>query len=182
MNSGIPVTGLITAPSVTLPTLDVGVFNPWTDTITIEGTKYSGVLFREFGFHAQAGRILKILLHADGVLTVGVLTVEQVENVTPNPWRETVLDQLASYALDAPIDMAPADVLAKVIDMAITIAVDPRLGNPPLDGAAAVHAMAKRLLDMAESAGQVVTIENHSVTPLAMGNYVPVVTVREKRT
>ena len=54
-----------------LPTLDVDPFDPWTDTINIEGTRYSGALFRAgFGINAIAGQVLRIDRHDNGVVTV----------------------------------------------------------------------------------------------------------------
>lgn len=53
------------------PTLAVGDFDPLTDTITIEGTRYSGVLFRDgFGLGAIIGQVLRIDKHDNGVVTV----------------------------------------------------------------------------------------------------------------
>lgn len=50
------------------PTLDVGRFDAMTDTIVIEGTKFSGELFRGF---AMVGHVLRIEKRAeDGVVTV----------------------------------------------------------------------------------------------------------------
>lgn len=48
----------------------------------------------------------------------------------PNPWKDAVLDQLASHAMDAPIDMPPADILKRVIDMAVTMETDPAISEP----------------------------------------------------
>jgi len=45
----------------TLPTLDVGEYDPWSDTIVIEGTRYAGELFRDgFGIKAPIGQVLRI--------------------------------------------------------------------------------------------------------------------------
>jgi len=56
---------------VKLPTLNVGEFDPYTDTIVIEGTKYSGVMFREaFGIKAMVGQILRVDKREDGLVTV----------------------------------------------------------------------------------------------------------------
>ena len=53
------------------PTLDVGEFDPTTDTIMIEETRYSGCLFREgFGIHAMIGQVIRIEKHENGVVTV----------------------------------------------------------------------------------------------------------------
>jgi hypothetical protein len=57
-------------PISSLPTLAVGPYDPATDTIEIEGTRYSGMLFRAFGFAAQIGKRLEIIRQADHVLTV----------------------------------------------------------------------------------------------------------------
>lgn len=52
-------------------TLDVGEYDPYTDTITIEGTRYAGALFRDgFGINAAVGQVLRIDKHEDGVVTV----------------------------------------------------------------------------------------------------------------
>lgn len=57
--------------AVELPTLDVGGFDPFTDTIVIEGTKYSGAMFRDaFGIKAMIGQIIRIESHEGGVVTV----------------------------------------------------------------------------------------------------------------
>jgi hypothetical protein len=56
-------------------------------------------------------------------------TPPQVEPA-PNPWKDAVLDQLASHAMDAPTDMPPADILKRVIDMAVTMATDPAISEP----------------------------------------------------
>lgn len=54
-----------------LPTLAVGPYDPVSDTILIEGTQYSGVLFREgYGFNAMAGQIHRIDRRDDGVVTI----------------------------------------------------------------------------------------------------------------
>ena len=56
---------------VTLPALDVGAYDPWTDTIRIEGTRYSGELFRAFGSAVVVGHVLRIESRTeDGVVTV----------------------------------------------------------------------------------------------------------------
>ena len=64
-----------------LPTLDVGAFDPFTDTIIIEGTKYVGALFRDgFGVNAMVGQILRIDKHENGVVTVTRLRDLEVPN------------------------------------------------------------------------------------------------------
>lgn len=57
---------------VTLPTLDIGEYDPWSDTIMIEGTRYSGGVFREgFGIRAQLGQKLRIdRREADGCIII----------------------------------------------------------------------------------------------------------------
>lgn len=52
--------------------LDVKAYDPKTDTIEIEGTRYSGVLFREFGcfFADKIGQILRVEKKENGVVTV----------------------------------------------------------------------------------------------------------------
>lgn len=59
------------AESVLLPTLDVGEFDPWTDSIQINGTRYAGTLFRELGcFNDTVGQVLRIDKKKDGLVTV----------------------------------------------------------------------------------------------------------------
>lgn len=54
-----------------LPTLDVGTYDPYTDTITIEGTRYAGVVFRDgFGINAIVGQTIRIDKHENGVVTI----------------------------------------------------------------------------------------------------------------
>jgi hypothetical protein len=55
---------------------------------------------------------------------------------------------------------------------------------PPLDRGRTVQAVqmhAQQLVDYARQLGLVVTITNEPQQPLAMGNYLPVVDVREAR-
>ena len=60
-----------TSWSNNIPELDVGEFDPMTDTITIEGTEYSGSLFRSgFGSEAAIGQVLRIDKRTDGIVTV----------------------------------------------------------------------------------------------------------------
>lgn len=42
------------------PTLNVGVYDPATDSIVIEGVKYSGDFFRAFGKSALIGAVLLV--------------------------------------------------------------------------------------------------------------------------
>lgn len=59
------------AAPVVLPSLDVQAYDPWTDTIVIEGTRYSGALFRDgFGFGAAIGQVLRIDQLKNGVVTI----------------------------------------------------------------------------------------------------------------
>lgn len=53
-------------------TLDVGQYDPERDQIEIEGTKYSGELFRAFGCNLKndAGKVLRIDEKKDGVVTI----------------------------------------------------------------------------------------------------------------
>lgn len=56
---------------LSLPTLDVGEHDPWTDTIVIEGTRYSGGLFRDgFGINALIGQVLRIDRRDDGCVII----------------------------------------------------------------------------------------------------------------
>ena len=52
--------------------LDVKDYDPWTDTITIEGTRYAGIFFRELGcsFPKMVGQILRIEKKENGLVTV----------------------------------------------------------------------------------------------------------------
>lgn len=52
-----------------LPTLDVGPYDPWTDTITIEGIRYAGELLRQFG-HAMIGSKVEIVSRSDGTVAL----------------------------------------------------------------------------------------------------------------
>jgi hypothetical protein len=71
-----------------LPTLDVCPFDPWNDTITIEGTRYAGQLFRSFGARlAKPGTLLRIESHQDGVLTVVKLLPSEVAAASANVTR-----------------------------------------------------------------------------------------------
>lgn len=53
-------------------TLDVGEYNSSDDSITIEGTKYAGSLFRELGFNflKNIGDVLQIVEKKDGTVTL----------------------------------------------------------------------------------------------------------------
>lgn len=53
--------------------LNVGQYDPQLDVIEIEGTKYSGEMFRGFGIDAMVGQVLRIDKREDGVITVTVL-------------------------------------------------------------------------------------------------------------
>lgn len=55
--------------TITLPSLDVGVFDPFQDSITIDGTIYSGNLFRSLGINAMIGQIIRIDKHENGLVT-----------------------------------------------------------------------------------------------------------------
>ena len=52
------------------PTLDVGKYDPFSDTIMIEGTKYAGDMFRALGINAMIGDVLRIDKHENNVITV----------------------------------------------------------------------------------------------------------------
>lgn len=55
----------------TLPTLDVGQYDPFSDTIVIEGTRYSGELFRDgYGLSACIGQVHRVDKREDGVVTI----------------------------------------------------------------------------------------------------------------
>ena len=71
---------------VVLPNLEVEQYDPYTDTIVIEGTKYSGQLLRDtFGSMADIGQIFQIVKHDNGVVTV--LRRYDLEN-NDNHWRK----------------------------------------------------------------------------------------------
>lgn len=51
--------------------LSIGLYDLWTDTIVIEGRKYSGAFFRQLGWPAQVGHVFRIdSIGRDGVLTL----------------------------------------------------------------------------------------------------------------
>ena len=51
--------------------LAVGEYDPHTDTIVIEGTRYSGALFRDgLGINSMIGQVIRIDRHENGVVTV----------------------------------------------------------------------------------------------------------------
>ena len=60
-----------------LQTLDVKPYDPYSDVIEIEGIKYSGCLFREFGMKELVGQILIIERKEDGVITIKLLPLIQ---------------------------------------------------------------------------------------------------------
>ena len=53
-----------------LPTLAVDRFNPWKDTIEIEGVVYSGELFRAGGFGGAVGKCFCITSRDNEVVTI----------------------------------------------------------------------------------------------------------------
>ena len=55
-----------------------------------------------------------------------------LQEQAPNPWKEAVLDQLAFHAMDAPINMPPADILKRIIDVSVTMATDPAITQQPV--------------------------------------------------
>lgn len=50
--------------------LDVKPYDAEQDVMTIEGIRYSGELFRELGFSAQVGQLLRVVERTDGVVTL----------------------------------------------------------------------------------------------------------------
>ena len=54
----------------------------------------------------------------------------QATEPAPNPWKDAVLNQIAAHCMDAPLNMPPADILKRVIDMAVTMATDPAISEP----------------------------------------------------
>ena len=64
-----------------METLDIGGYDPYTDTIIIEGTRYSGFLFRAgFGINAMIGQVLRIDKHEDGIVTITRLRDLEAQN------------------------------------------------------------------------------------------------------
>ena len=58
-------------PVVQLPTLDVGTYDAFRDEIVIEGIRYSGGLFREFGIRGMpVGSVFRIEHRSEGALAV----------------------------------------------------------------------------------------------------------------
>lgn len=57
--------------------LNVGRYDQQLDVIEIEGTKYSGEMFRSFGINAMVGQILRIDRLDDGVITVTSLPFDK---------------------------------------------------------------------------------------------------------
>lgn len=55
-----------------MDSLQVGEYDPYSDTIEIEGTKYAGQFFRELGcsFPNMIGQVLRIEKKENGVVTV----------------------------------------------------------------------------------------------------------------
>jgi hypothetical protein len=49
--------------------LEVGEYDENSDTITIEGTRYSGHVFRELGFPGMIGQVLRIDKKESGTVT-----------------------------------------------------------------------------------------------------------------
>jgi len=52
--------------------LNISDYNPEMDTIEIEGTRYSGALFRELGcsFPTLVGQTIKIIRKENGLVTI----------------------------------------------------------------------------------------------------------------
>ena len=73
--------------------LNVKQYDPITDTIEIEGTKYAGALFRELGcnFPSMVGQILKVYLKKDGVVTVKRIDRPRTENEPPDDMQMMVV-------------------------------------------------------------------------------------------
>jgi hypothetical protein len=59
---------------------------------------------------------------ATGCDTADQLNAQPVEQL--NEWKEAMLNGLAEHAIDAPISESPRQILARIIDMAVTIATD----------------------------------------------------------
>lgn len=54
----------------------------------------------------------------------------QATEPAPNPWKDAVLNQLAAHCMDAPKDATPADILERIICMAVLMATDPAISEP----------------------------------------------------
>ena len=61
-------------------TLDIKPYNSGKDSIEIEGTMYSGNLFREFGcnFSSMIGQILRIDKKKNGLITITRLANKEI--------------------------------------------------------------------------------------------------------
>lgn len=54
--------------------LDIEPYDPNTDSIVIEGIRYSGDLFRDLGIHGvAAGSLLRVLRRKDGLVYLQVV-------------------------------------------------------------------------------------------------------------
>lgn len=64
-------------------TLDVKPYDPVKDSIEIEGTRYSGTLFREFAcsFPNMIGQILRVDKKDNGLVTVTRLEESQIKKL-----------------------------------------------------------------------------------------------------
>jgi hypothetical protein len=60
---------------MTAPTKLALSYDEAGDVLTVEGTKYSGEVFRQFGF-GTAGRWMRVLSRDDGVVTVEVAATD----------------------------------------------------------------------------------------------------------
>lgn len=63
---------------VQLPTLDVGTYDAFRDEIVIEGIRYAGQIFREFGLRTTVGQVLRIESKSPETRTLTVRVVRGV--------------------------------------------------------------------------------------------------------
>lgn len=54
-------------------------YDEWSDTLTIEGVRYSGELFRMLGMGPRQGQLLKILKKEHDVVTVQSVQVNEID-------------------------------------------------------------------------------------------------------
>lgn len=73
-------------PTYRLPTLKFS-YDPWTDIITIEGIKYAGSLFRDFGGLLPVGKPFRIVRREPDGTT-------WIENLEPILIRPTTLENV----------------------------------------------------------------------------------------
>ena len=55
--------------------------------------------------------------------------IGQEIDAEPNEWKEAMLDGLAHYSIDAPVDMSPVLILNLIVGTAIAMALDPEVSD-----------------------------------------------------